>query len=187
MSDSPPDITELLEHLSAGKEHALDDLLPLVYGELRRQAARYLRRERQNHTLQPTALVNEAFIKLVDQRNVRWQNRAHFFGVAAQAMRRIVIDHARTKQRIKRGGVQQAVTLDENLIAVDAKLVDVLALDEVLTRLAAVDERQARVVELRFFGGLSVEETAEVMDISPATVKREWSMAKAWLYNELSR
>jgi len=187
MADSPPDVTELLDQLSAGSEKALDDLLPLVYGELRRQAARYLRRERQNHTLQPTALVNEAFIKLVDQRNVRWQNRAHFFGVAAQAMRRIVIDHARTKHRVKRGGVQQAVTLDEGMIAADARSVDVLALDEVLTRLAALDERQARVVELRFFGGLSVEETAEVMEISPATVKREWSMAKAWLYNELSR
>jgi RNA polymerase sigma-70 factor, ECF subfamily len=188
MADSrSPDVTELLDQLSAGSEKALDDLLPLVYGELRRQAARYLRRERQNHTLQPTALVNEAFIKLVDQRNVRWQNRAHFFGVAAQAMRRIVIDHARTKHRVKRGGVQQAVTLDEGMIAADARSVDVLALDEVLTRLAALDERQARVVELRFFGGLSVEETAEVMEISPATVKREWSMAKAWLYNELSR
>ena len=188
MADSsPPDVTELLEQLSAGREQALDDLMPLVYGELRRQAARYLRRERQNHTLQPTALVNEAFIKLVDQRNVRWQNRAHFFGVAAQAMRRIVIDHARTKHRVKRGGVQQAVTLDEGLIAAEARSVDVLALDEVLTRLAALDERQARVVELRFFGGLSVEETAEVMEISPATVKREWSMAKAWLYKELSR
>src|SRR5688500_18175478 len=122
MADSsPPDVTELLEQLSAGREQALDDLMPLVYGELRRQAARYLRRERPDHTLQPTALVNEAFIKLVDQRSVRWQNRAHFFGVAAQAMRRIVIDHARTKHRVKRGGVQQAVTLDEGLIAAEAR------------------------------------------------------------------
>src|SRR5688572_17267482 len=140
MPEGPANVTQLLEQLSAGREQALDDLVPLVYGELRRQAARYLRRERQNHTLQPTALVNEAFIKLVDQRNVRWQNRAHFFGVAAQAMRRIVIDHARTKHRVKRGGVQQAVTLDEGLIAAEARSVDVLALDEVLTRLAALDE-----------------------------------------------
>jgi RNA polymerase sigma factor (TIGR02999 family) len=182
-----PNITELLEEFSTGKEQALENLLPVVYKELRRQAASYLRRERQNHTLQPTALVNEAYIRLVDQRNVRWQNRAHFFGVAAQAMRRIVIDHARTRQRIKRGGVQHAVTLDEGMLAAEARSIDVLALDEVLTRLATIDARQARVVELRFFGGLSVEETADVMSISPATVKREWSMAKAWLHNELSR
>ena len=182
-----PNVTELLEGLSAGKEHALDDLLPVVHNELRRQAARYLRRERQNHTLQPTALVNEAFIRLVDQRNVRWQNRAHFFGVAAQAMRRILIDHARTQQRIKRGGVQQNVTLDEGMLATEARSIDVLALDEALTRLASIDERQARVVELRFFAGLSVEETATVMAISTATVKREWSMAKAWLHVQLSQ
>ena len=184
---SPPDVTALLEDLSAGKDQALNDLLPVVHGELRRQAARYLRRERHNHTLQPTALVNEAFIRLVDQRNVRWQNRAHFFGIAAQAMRRILIDHARTQQRIKRGGVQQHVTLDEGMLAAAARSVDLLALDQALTRLAAIDERQARVVELRFFGGLSVEETAAVMTISAATVKREWSMAKAWLYTQLSQ
>jgi RNA polymerase sigma factor (TIGR02999 family) len=184
---SAPNITQLLEALSAGKEHALDGLLPVVHGELRRQAARYLRRERHNHTLQPTALVNEAFLRLVDQRHVQWQNRAHFFGVAAQAMRRILIDHARTQQRIKRGGVQQNVTLDEGMLAAEARSIDVLALDEALTRLASLDERQARVVELRFFGGLSVEETAEVLSISVATVKREWSMAKAWLHTQLSQ
>jgi RNA polymerase sigma-70 factor (ECF subfamily) len=184
----PPNssVTELLEQLSAGKEGAMNDLLPVVYAELRRQAARYLRRERKNHTLQPTALVNEAFFRLVDQRNVQWQNRAHFFGVAAQAMRRILIDHARTEQRIKRGGVKQHVTLDEGMLAEQARSIDILALDEVLTRLAAIDERQAKVVELRFFAGLSVDETAEVMGISNATVKREWSMAKAWLYAQLS-
>jgi RNA polymerase sigma-70 factor, ECF subfamily len=188
MTEPPaPNVTELLEDLSAGKEHALDDLLPLVHNELRRQAARYLRRERHNHTLQPTALVNEAFIRLVDQRNVRWQNRAHFFGIAAQAMRRILIDHARTQQRIKRGGVQQNVTLDEGMLAAAARSIDVLALDQALTRLASIDARQARVVELRFFGGLSVEETAAIMAISAATVKREWSMAKAWLYTQLTR
>jgi RNA polymerase sigma-70 factor, ECF subfamily len=180
-------ITELLEEVSSGRGEALEQLLPIVYTELRRQAARYLRRERQNHTLQPTALVNEAFIRLVDQRTVRWQNRAHFFGIAAQAMRRIVIDHARTKQRIKRGGVQQAVTLDEAMIAGQAKSIDVLALDEALTRLAAIDARQAQIVELRYFASLSVEETAEVTGLSPATIKREWAMARAWLHGELSK
>ena len=184
---SEPDVTQLLQRVSAGGGEALNELLEVVYGELRRQAARYLRRERQNHTLQPTALVNEAFIKLVDQRNVRWQNRAHFFGVAAQAMRRIVIDHARTRRRIKRGGAQQAVTLDEAMIAGEAQSIDVLALDEALTRLARLDERQARIVELRYFAGLSVEETAEVTSLSPATVKREWAMARAWLHGELTK
>ena len=178
-------VTRLLADLSAGKDQALDQLLPVVYSELRHQAARYLRRERQNHTLQPTALVNEAFLKLVEQRNVHWQNRAHFFGVAAQAMRRILIDHARSQRRIKRGGANPRVTLDEAVIAAESRSVDLLALDEALTRLAGLDARQARVVELRFFGGLSVEETAEVMKVSPATIKREWSMAKAWLHAEL--
>ena len=187
MAETPtPQITQLLERVSAGDARALENLLTAVHGELRRQAARYLRRERQNHTLQPTALVNEAFLKLVDQRSVRWQNRAHFFGIAAQAMRRILIDHAKAHRRIKRGGVKQNVTLDEGMLAAESKSVDLLALDEVLTRLASIDERQARVVELRFFGGLSVEETAEVMGLSPATIKREWSMAKAWLYSQLS-
>ena len=184
---SQPDVTQLLQRVTAGGSEALNDLLEVVHGELRRQAARYLRRERQNHTLQPTALVNEAFIKLVDQRNVRWQNRAHFFGVAAQAMRRIVIDHARTRRRIKRGGVQQAVTLDEAMIAGESRSIDVLALDEALTRLARLDERQARIVELRYFAGLSVEESAEVTGLSPATVKREWAMARAWLHAELTK
>jgi RNA polymerase sigma factor (TIGR02999 family) len=180
-------LTALLQQVNSGREGALEELMPAVYAELRRQAGRYLRRERQNHTLQPTALVNEAFIKLIDQRQVRWQNRAHFFGIAAQAMRRIMIDHARTRQRIKRGGVQQAVTLDEAMIAGEAKSIDVLALDEALTRLARIDERQARIVELRYFGQLSVEETAEVTGLSPATIKREWAMARAWLHAELTR
>ena len=187
---SEPDVTQLLQRVSAGGaggSEALNDLLEIVHSELRKQAARYLRRERQNHTLQPTALVNEAFIKLIDQRHVRWQNRAHFFGVAAQAMRRIVIDHARTKNRVKRGGVQQAVTLDEAMIAGESRSIDVLALDEALDRLAGLDERQARIVELRYFAGLSVEETAEVTALSPATVKREWAMARAWLHAELTK
>lgn len=184
--ESPHDVTRLLDDLSAGREHALDELLPLVYRELRRRAASYLRRERQDHTLQPTALVNEAFLKLVEQRNVRWQNRAHFFGVAAQAMRRILVDHARTHGRVKRGGAGEQVTLDDELLVAASRSIDLLALDQALERLSALDERQARVVELRFFGGLSVEETAEVLRLSPATIKREWSMAKAWLYAQLN-
>lgn len=180
-------LTQLLRQVNSGEDEALAQLMPVVYSELRRQAARYLRRERQNHTLQPTALVNEAFIKLIDQKNVRWQNRAHFFGIAAQAMRRIMVDHARARHRVKRGGVQQAVTLDEAMIAEEARSVDVLALDEALTRLAAIDARQARIVELRYFAELSVEETSEVVGVSPATVKREWAMARAWLHSELTR
>lgn len=188
MTDEPqPDITQLLQRIGSSGGEGIDQLLDVVYAELRRQAARYLRRERKNHTLQPTALVNEAFMKLVDQRSVQWQNRAHFFGVAAQAMRRIVIDHARTRQRVKRGGVQQVVTLDEAMLVVESRSIDVLALDEALTRLAALDERQAKIVELRYFAGLSVEETAEVTALSPATIKREWAMARAWLHAELTK
>ena len=188
MPENPEaDVTQLLHRISSGRGEEMDQLLDIVYAELRRQAARYLRRERTNHTLQPTALVNEAFMKLVDQRSVQWQNRAHFFGIAAQAMRRIVIDHARARQRVKRGGVQQVVTLDEAMIAAPSQSIDVLALDEALTRLAALDERQARIVELRYFAGLSVEETAEVTGLSPATIKREWAMARAWLHAELTK
>jgi RNA polymerase sigma factor (TIGR02999 family) len=187
MADEPShDVTRLLDDLSAGKQQAFDELLPLLYSELRRRAASQLRRERQNHTLQPTALVNEAFLKLVDQRSVRWQNRVHFLAVASQAMRRILLDHARTHRRVKRGGAAPQVTLDEAMIAEESRSIDLLALDEALERLSALDERQARVVELRFFGGLSVEEAAEVLSLSPATIKREWSMAKAWLHAELT-
>jgi len=185
-NESADNVTRLLDDLSMGKEHAFDELMPVVHAELRRRAGHYLRRERQNHTLQPTALVNEAFMKLVEQRSVRWQNRAHFFAVASQAMRRILVDHARTHRRIKRGGSAPQVTLDEAMIVAESRSIDLLALDEALERLTALDERQARVVELRFFGGLSVEETAEVLKISPATIKREWSMAKAWLHAELN-
>lgn len=182
---SPDDVTRLLERVSDGQPSALDELLPLVYGELRRQAARYLRRERGNHTLQPTALVNEAFMRLVGQRDTRWQNRAHFFGVAAQAMRRILVDHARGQVRLKRGGRKAQVTLEDHLLAGEMKGPELIDLDNALRRLEELDPRQAKVVELRFFGELGVEETAEVMQISPATVKREWSMAKAWLFAEL--
>jgi RNA polymerase sigma factor (TIGR02999 family) len=183
---SPPGhVTQLLDRLSGGQPDALDALMSVVYHELRRQAGRYLRRERPNHTLQPTALVHEAFFKLVDQRHVRWQNRAHFFGIAAQAMRRILVDHARSQARIKRGGAPLQVTLDEAMPAGSGDAVDMIAVDEALRRLAALDARQAQIVELRFFGGLTVEESAEVLSLSPATIKREWSMAKAWLFAEL--
>ena len=170
-----------------GDKESLDKLMPVVYEELRRQAARYLRREQPGHTLQTTALIHEAYVRLVDQRNVQWQNRAHFFGIAAQLMRRILVDHARTKKRVKRGGSGIKVSLADATIPVNERDLDVVALDEALDRLAAIDEQQSRVVELRFFSGLTVEETAKVMHISPATVKRDWSMAKAWLHRELSR
>jgi len=170
-----------------GDRAVLDQLLPLVYDELHRQAHRYLRRERGNHTLQTTALIHEAYLRLVDQRAVQWQNRAHFFGIAAQAMRRILVDYARTKNREKRGGSAADLPLDEAmLIAATGQNIDLLVLDEALTRLAVIDEQQARVVELKYFSGLSIEETAEALRISPATVKRDWQMAKAWLRHELS-
>ena len=185
--DPRSEVTELLQQWSDGRQEVLDRLLPQIYAELRRLAASYLRRERHEHTLQPTALVHEAFLKLVDQRAVRWQNRAHFFGIAAQAMRRILVDHARAHVADKRGSGEARVALDDAQLVGKAPDFDVLALDEVLTRLAVVDPQQSRVVELRYFGGLTMEETAEVMAISPATVGREWTMAKAWLYAELTR
>jgi RNA polymerase sigma factor (TIGR02999 family) len=186
MASSRSEVTQLLQQWSDGRQEALDRLLPTIYGELRRLASSYLRRERAGHTLQPTALVHEAFLKLVDQRAVRWQNRAHFFGIAAQAMRRILVDHARAHSAGKRGAGERAVTLDEALVVTPGQNVDLLALDEVLTRLEALDPQQSRIVELRFFGGLTIDETAEVMGISPATIGREWTLAKAWLYAELT-
>ena len=185
MDGAPAEVTRLLKQWSSGQEQALDRLVPHIHGELRKLAASYLRRERPDHTLQPTALVNEAFLKLIDQRAVTWQNRAHFFGIAAQAMRRILVDHARARAAGKRGDGAQRVPL-EDAAAIGGMIdVDLIALDEALTRLASIDTQQSRVVELRFFGGLTLEETAEVMDISPATVGREWKMAKAWLFAEL--
>jgi RNA polymerase sigma factor (TIGR02999 family) len=186
--DYPPrsEVTELLQQWSSGRQEAFDQLLPHVYAELRRLALSYLRRERPNHTLQATALVHEAFVKLVDQRAVRWQSRAHFFGIAAQAMRRILVDHARAHSAAKRGSGEPPISLDDRLIAGRGIDIDVLALDEALTRLASIDPQQSRVVELRFFGGLTMDETAEVLQISPATVGRDWTLAKAWLYAELS-
>lgn len=186
MAQTSQNVTQLLIGWSNGDKQALDALLPVVYEELRKQAARYLRRERVGHTLQTTALIHEAYLKLVDQKNVHWQNRAHFFGIAAQLMRRILVDHARTKKRAKRGGSDIRVSFnDANLLAPSRNL-DIVALDKALTRLNEIDEQQSRIVELRFFSGLTVAETAEVLGISPATVKRDWSMAKAWLHREIS-
>lgn len=186
VQERPENITELLASYGRGNKESLDQLMPVVYDELRRQAARYLRREQAGHTLQTTALIHEAYVRLVDQRNMQWQNRAHFFGIAAQMMRRILVDHARSKKRVKRGGSEIRVSLDDVNVAAKGQDLDVVALDEALDRLAQIDEQQSRVVELRFFSGLSVEETAEVMGISKSTVKRDWSMAKAWLHRELS-
>jgi|ERR1041385_2216748 RNA polymerase sigma factor (TIGR02999 family) len=185
MPGSHEDITRLLHAWSDGDKASLDKLIPIVYEELRRQASRYLRRENAGHTLQTTALVNEAYVRLVDQGNVRWQNRAHFFGIAAQLMRRILVDHARAKLSAKRGGGGVRITLEDDLASQKARDVELLALDEALTKLAQLDEQQAKVVELRFFSGLNVKETAEALGISPATVKRDWSVAKAWLRREI--
>ena len=181
-----PDITLWLQQWSVGKADALEALMPVVYNELHRQAVGYLRRERVGHTLQPTALINEVYLKLVDQRHVNWQNRAHFFGIAAQAMRRILVDHAKARHRGKRGGNAENLPIEAAELAIsNTKNVDLIALDEALTRLAELDDRQARIVELRFFSGMSVEETAEALGISPATVKNDWRSAKAWLFQEL--
>ncbi|CAN5293717.1 sigma-70 family RNA polymerase sigma factor [soil metagenome] len=182
------EITGMLRAWSDGKQEALDSLLPLVYDELHRQASRYLRRERRDHTLQTTALIHEAYLQLIDQREVNWQNRAHFFGIAAQAMRRILVDYAKARHRTKRGGEGETLPFESATLAVSGeKSVNLEALDEALTRLAGFDERQASIVELRYFSGLSIEETAEVLRISPATVKTDWKSAKAWLYQEITK
>jgi RNA polymerase sigma factor (TIGR02999 family) len=180
------DVTQLLVSWSKGDRRALEELMPLVYGELRRLAGSYLRRERPGHTLQSTAVVHEAFLRLVNQNDVEWQSRAHFYGIAAQMIRRILVDHARSHQAGKRGAGAVRIELDECMAVSPAQGVDLVGLDSALERLAALDERQGRIVELRFFTGLSVEETAEVMGLSPATVKREWSSARAWLFREMS-
>ncbi|MSV31653.1 MAG: sigma-70 family RNA polymerase sigma factor [Bryobacterales bacterium] len=182
-----PEVTELLQEWSAGKKTALDSLTPVVYDELRRLAAIYLHRERPGHTLQATAVVHEAYMRLVDQRAVQWQNRAHFFGIAAQMIRRILVDHARGVRAAKRGGGAVALSLDEAHGVSEKRDLEVEALDDALHTLSQVDTQQARVVELRFFTGLSIEETAEVLGISESTVKRDWISAKAWLFRELSK
>ena len=186
MTPLQPDVTSLLLASSRGDQEALDKLLPLVYTELRRIANNYLHKERSDHTLQPTALVHEAYLRLIDQ-NVSWQNRAHFFGVAAEMMRRILIDHARKHQAQKRGSGGIKLALDEAIDVADERASDLIALDEALKALAEFDPQKSRIVELRFFGGLSIEETAEVLGIGTATVIRQWRLAKAWLYDEVSK
>ena len=182
----PQEITQLLMNWSQGDKAALDQLVPLVYPELRRLAKRHMDREGPAHTLQTSALINEAYLKLVDQQNVKWQNRAHFFAVAAQVMRHILVDHARTRNYAKRGGGAPKLPLDEAAALTAQRAGQLIALDDALRDLAALDERKSQIIELRFFGGLSLEETAEVMKISPSTVQREWRAAKAWLHHTMT-
>jgi RNA polymerase sigma factor (TIGR02999 family) len=185
MNEPSIDVTQLLKQLSSGNQDVLAELIPLVYDELRRLAAYHMRQERSNHTLQATALVHEAYLRLVDQRHVDWKNHSHFLGVAAHLMRRILLMHVRRRNAEKRGGSYARIALDEAVVFTCEQSADLIALDELLKELESLDPQQARIVELRFFGGLSVEETAELMGISPATVKRDWAMAKAWLAREL--
>lgn len=191
MTESPensPDVTQMLKEWGGGNAAVLDNLMPLVYDELRRQASRFLRKERPNHTLQTTALINEAYLKLIDQRDVRWQNRAHFFAIASVAMRRILVDYAKSRHREKRGGAGEDLPLEDALqISSKEKSIDLVALDEALTKLAGFDPRQAKVVELRYFSGLSIDETAEVLGVSNATVRLDWNLAKAWLKKEITK
>jgi len=183
--ESSADVTALLAELTKGNSDAGAKLIPLVYDQLRRLADGYMRRERSGHTLQTTALVHEAYLKLLGQHSVDWQNRAHFFGIAAQVMRRVLVDHARGHCREKRGSGQEAVPLDEALVFSPERSEEFLELNSALERLSNLDARQGQIVEMRFFGGLTVEETAEVLGISPKTVKRDWTVAKAWLHGEL--
>jgi len=187
MTPSPNEVTQLLLDWSNGNQAALDKLAPLVYEELHRLAHQHMKRERQDHTLQTSALVNEAYLRLINQRDVHWQNRAHFFSIASRLMRRILVDHARSHHYAKRGGGAVQVSLDEAALISQDRAAELIALDEALTSLAAIDERKCQVVEMRFFGGMSVEETAEMLNVSPITVKRDWSTAKAWLYREIGR
>lgn len=183
---STHEVTELLIEWSNGDKAALDKLMPLIHEELRRLAHYYMSHERPGHTLQTTALVNEAYLRLVNREGVHWQNRAHFFAIAAQVMRTILVDHARSHAYAKRGGGAHKIELDEAMIVSRERAAEVVALDEALKELANLDPQQSRIVELRFFGGLTIEETAEVLDLSPATIKREWSTAKAWLYHQVA-
>jgi RNA polymerase sigma-70 factor (ECF subfamily) len=181
------EVTGLLKAWSSGRSDALDKLIPAVHDELKHLAASYMRRERAEHTLQATGLVNEAFLRLVDQRDVTWHDRHHFFGIAAQCMRRVLVDYARQRKAEKRGGDNTFVTFDETIDAGTVRGVDLIALDDALSALARLDPRQARVVELRYFGGLSITETAEQLSVSPATVKRDWETARVWLTGQLAR
>jgi RNA polymerase sigma factor (TIGR02999 family) len=187
MSGVPPEpVTDLLRRWRQGDSTALEKLLPLVYNELRRIARRQLRRERPNHTLQPTALVHEVYLKLVDQHSIEWQNRAQFYGVAAQLIRRILVDHVRNQRTAKRGAGALTLTLDDAVSEPARQDIDLMKLDDALLSLSRMDEQQSRVVEMRFFGGLSIEETAEALGVSLSTVKRDWAAAKAWLYRDMS-
>ena len=181
------EVTQLLLRWSEGDKAALGKLMPLVYRELRRLAGHYMRRERPGHTLQASALVNEAYLRLVDYRRMQWQNRAHFFAVAAQAMRRVLVEHARSRQYAKRGGTAQRISLDDVAVLTDQQAAELVALDDPLTSLEALDARKARIVELRYIGGLSIEESAETLGVSTATVERDWRSAKAWLYRAISQ
>jgi RNA polymerase sigma factor (TIGR02999 family) len=185
-TDRSHEVTQLLVAWSNGDQAAFDRLVPLVDRELHRLAHHYTRRENAGHTLQTSALVNEAYLKLVDQKHARWKNRAHFFALSAELMRRILVDHARGRKYAKRGGDAQRIEFDETLVVSPERGADLVALDEALRKLTAIDPRKSKVVELRFFGGLSVEETAEALTVSTVTVMREWSMAKAWLYHSLN-
>ena len=186
MVDPNPQVTKLLVDWCEGDQHALDRLMPLVMEQLKQQARSYLDRERSDHTLQPTALVNEAYLRLVDQSKVKWQNRMHFFAVCSQIMRRILVDHARSRKAQKRGGSAKKLSFDDLSGLLSNEQVDIVALDDALQELAKIDARQARIVELRFFGGLGIEEAAEVMSISRATANREWAMARAWLHGQMA-
>lgn len=181
------EITQLLLAWNEGDQHSLDKLIPLVYAELHRLAKQYIEQERPGHLMQTTALVNEAYLRLIDWRNVSWQNRAHFLGVSALLMRRILVDFARSRNYVKRGGALHPVSLEEAAVVAVERDADFVALDDALTSLAAIDPRKSKIVELRFFGGLSVEETAEVLATSTRTVKRQWSLAQAWLHREISK
>ena len=187
MEDRTGSVSRLLRAWGSGNLQARDELVPVVYRELRRRASAYLRRERSDHTLQPTALVHEAYLKLIDQSRVNWQNRAHFFGVAAQIMRRLLVDHARKHNAEKRGQDFQKLSLDENIDRAVERSAELIALDDALKTLATFDAQKARMVELRYFGGLSIEETADVMGVTPTTIKRHWRFAKAWLHGEMQR
>ncbi len=187
MTPAPQEVSRLLHAWGNGDQTALDELMPLVYEELRRMARRQMDRQNPGHTLQTTALIHEAYLRLVDQKDVQWQNRAHFFAVAATAMRQILVDYARARHAAKRGGAMRAVSLDEAAVASDERAAELVALDDALKSLAAVDRRKCQVVELRYFGGLSVEETAEVLKVSRETVARDWRLARTWLLRELSK
>ncbi len=186
MTPAPSEVSQLLHAWSNGDKTALDKLMPLVYGELRQMAKRYMDRQQAGHTLQTTALIHEAYLRLIDQSEAHWQNRAHFFSVAATAMRHILVDHARTQQAAKRGGAAQRVTLDEAAAVSVERAAELVALDDALESLAAFDQRKSRVVEMRYFGGLTVEETAEALQVSPETVARDWRLARTWLLRRLS-